>query len=102
MLEMAKRMAQRLSARTLEHELRQVDDRFFTELDEGQAEIRIEVQQVLPDFVKHRRRRIVVAPFEEQTNKGSAHMRRTDGIAKRDPRAPFDPLHQQAAATLVQ
>jgi hypothetical protein len=41
MFEMAKRVTQRLASGSVETELRQIDDGFFAELDERQAEVRV-------------------------------------------------------------
>ena len=69
--------------RSLEPEGRQIDDRLFAELHESQAEVRVMMQTLLADFVEDRRASEVVAPLEEQANRGRV------SAPRRTPDRPF-------------
>src|SRR4051812_22150582 len=99
---MPERVAQRLAARSLEAEPREIDDGFFTELDERQPEVRILVQRLLPDLVEDRRSRVVVAALEVETNQPGMRGWGADGIPERDPRPSLDAVHDEASTLLVE
>src|SRR6266850_1353063 len=94
MLEVAERVAQRLAARTLEAELREIDDRLFTQFDERQPEVGVLVQRLLPDLVEDgpragrarrsaRRRTAAPPPRIRPTREGTAMPRRGARTATR-------------------
>ena len=68
LFQIPQRLASSLHPFALERKRDQIDERLLAELDEGEPEVRIPVQLVLADFVKHRRAAEVVALLQKQPN----------------------------------
>src|SRR5450759_2429282 len=95
------RATERFADAALEREVGEWDDRFFAQLEEREAQVDVYGEVFGADLIEHRPPTVLVGALAESPGELAALALGAERIAKRNPAAPCDAVHDHAPASVA-